>query len=270
MPIKTPTVAAPPVLPMGPKEVRAIRVRTGLAQSGFAGCLNVSHELVQAWESGRRVPRGAALRLLSIAQSHPELVFPAPAMNAVGPDGAPAAVRRSTPGSTPGVGNQGILAVTTAFDAMLCGLADQSVDFVVVGGVAAELQGAAGRTDDLDIVYDRLPENLDRLANFLKGVGSTLRGAPGRVPFAADPRTLAHTAVLALDTRFGALDLRQRIAGVGDFAASRALSRTHAVAGRPVRVLSLDGLIASKRASGRPRDRDEVAELESLRRHGQA
>jgi hypothetical protein len=158
------------------------------------------------------------------------------------------------------------MSLSTSFDALLCGLADHGVEFVVVGGVAAAIHGVAGHTDDVDIVYDRTPENLDRLAGFLRGVTSTLRGTPGRVPFAADPRTLAHTAVLALDTRFGALDLRQRIAGVGDFAASRSLSARVSVAGRSLRVLTLDGLLAAKKASGRPKDREQVVELEMIRR----
>ena len=148
---------------------------------------------------------------------------------------------------------------------LLKGLVAQGVSFVAVGGVAAQLRGAPGRTDDLDIVYDRSPANLDRLATFLRGIQTTLRGAPGTIPFAADPRTLAHTAVLALDTRLGPLDLRQRIAGIGDFAASLANSTTVTFGGRQIPTLTLDAIIVSKRATGRSRDREELRALEAMR-----
>ncbi|MDH5235528.1 MAG: hypothetical protein OEW77_11255, partial [Gemmatimonadota bacterium] len=149
---------------------------------------------------------------------------------------------------------------------LLLGLVRHGVTFVAVGGVAAQLRGAGGHTDDLDIVYDRTPANLDRLATFLKGIRTTLRGAPGTIPFAADPRTLAHTAVLALDTKFGPLDLRQRIAGIGDFASSLANATPVPLAGRPIPTLTLDALIVAKRATGRSKDREEVRALEALRR----
>ncbi len=150
-------------------------------------------------------------------------------------------------------------------EALLRGLTSHGVAFVTVGGVAAHLRGATGRTDDLDIVYDRAPANLDRLASFLRSVQTTLRGAPGTIPFAADPRTLAHTAVLALDTNLGPLDLRQRIAGIGDFHASLANSTTVTIGGRQIPALTLDALIVSKRATGRSKDREEVRALEGLR-----
>lgn len=114
-------------------------------------------------------------------------------------------------------------------------------------------------------MYDRTPTNLDRLATFLRGIRTTLRGAPGSIPFAADPRTLAHTAVLALDTKLGPLDLRQRIAGIGDFASSLANATPVPLAGRQIPTLTLDALIVSKRATGRSKDREEVRALEALR-----
>ena len=55
---------------------RIARIRSGmhLSQAVFAMALNVSAETVRAWEQGKREPEGAALRLLQIAEQHPEWI----------------------------------------------------------------------------------------------------------------------------------------------------------------------------------------------------
>jgi putative transcriptional regulator len=68
------------VLPAAPKPmnsaaVRRLRSRLNASQAVFASYLNVSTKLVQAWESDRRTPEGAALRLLRIAEKAPELLL---------------------------------------------------------------------------------------------------------------------------------------------------------------------------------------------------
>lgn len=68
------------VLPAAPKPmdsaaVRRLRSRLNASQAVFASYLNVSTKLVQAWESDRRAPEGAALRLLRIAEQAPELLL---------------------------------------------------------------------------------------------------------------------------------------------------------------------------------------------------
>ena len=70
------------VLPRPPRELsaaqlRGVRDRVNASQAVFAHCLNVSTQLVQSWEGGRRTPTGAALRLLELARLDPTLVFPA-------------------------------------------------------------------------------------------------------------------------------------------------------------------------------------------------
>ena len=52
---------------------------------------------------------------------------------------------------------------TVDFAAILETLSANHVDFVVVGGVSAVLNGAPISTFDLDIVHSRAPENIDRL-----------------------------------------------------------------------------------------------------------
>jgi putative transcriptional regulator len=62
----------PPVKPIAPRQIRAIRTRLGFTQSQFAALLNIPIVTAVSWENGTRKPSGAALRLLSIAKHHPE------------------------------------------------------------------------------------------------------------------------------------------------------------------------------------------------------
>jgi putative transcriptional regulator len=55
------------------EEIKDTRDRLGMSQGIFAMVLGVSAKTVQAWETGRYVPDGAARRLITMLQSDPEL-----------------------------------------------------------------------------------------------------------------------------------------------------------------------------------------------------
>ena len=57
-----------------PFDVRAIRDKLHLSQTGFAALLGVSVRTLQDWEQGRREPTGAARTLLRLAVSHPDVL----------------------------------------------------------------------------------------------------------------------------------------------------------------------------------------------------
>lgn len=61
--------------PMSAADVRSLRDELNASQAVFAKFLNVSPQLVRAWESSRRRPEGAALRLLEVASRSPATVF---------------------------------------------------------------------------------------------------------------------------------------------------------------------------------------------------
>lgn len=65
----------PRVKPMKPREIKGIRLALGASQSVFAHVLNVSPKVVQSWEQGARRPTSAALKLLSIARSNPQILL---------------------------------------------------------------------------------------------------------------------------------------------------------------------------------------------------
>ncbi|EHI3196217.1 DNA-binding transcriptional regulator [Salmonella enterica] len=59
-----------PVEPMTPDRIRALREREHLSQPVFARYLNVSKNLVSAWERGVKRPGGPALRLLTVVEKN--------------------------------------------------------------------------------------------------------------------------------------------------------------------------------------------------------
>ncbi|HET9286225.1 MAG TPA: hypothetical protein VFO26_01590 [Gaiella sp.] len=129
------------------------------------------------------------------------------------------------------------------------------VDFVLIGGMAGVARGSAYVTLDVDVAYDRARANLERLAGALQALDAKLRGAPPDLPFVPDAKTLENGANFTFDTRYGSLDILADPAGAPAYAALRdEAGDVLVVEGFPIRVASLDHLIAMKEAAGRPKD----------------
>lgn len=150
------------------------------------------------------------------------------------------------------------------FEHALKALSEAGVEFVVIGGVAIAAYGSAYVTFDLDVCYRRTPENIQRLKNALAPHHPRLRGASPDLPFRLDVPTLSRGLNFTLTTDLGDLDLFGEVPGIGSFDAVLTRCRVIELFGRRCSVLSLDGLIASKRAAGRPRDLAVLPELEAL------
>jgi predicted nucleotidyltransferase len=152
----------------------------------------------------------------------------------------------------------------TDFAALIRLLAQHNVEFILIGGAAATAHGSARLTQDLDIVYRRTPENIARLAECLGTYHPYLRGAPPALPFRLDAATIQRGLNFTLTTDLGALDLFGEIVGGGAYEALQADAIDLKLFGVACRCLSLRRLIEVKRAAGRPRDLNAVAELEAL------
>ncbi|HET7040835.1 MAG TPA: hypothetical protein VFI13_02405 [Gemmatimonadales bacterium] len=148
---------------------------------------------------------------------------------------------------------------------LVAGLLAARIDFIIVGGVAGVAHGSRRVTDDLDILYDTAPGNLERLGALLTRWHAYPREIEPGLPFLPDARTLRNTAILTLLTDAGLLDLLHEVAGVGDFHTAAPEAVTIDLPAGAVRVLSLDQLIRAKRATGRPKDGEHLIELEALR-----
>lgn len=154
--------------------------------------------------------------------------------------------------------------MTTDFEGLLQLLGRGGVDFVLVGGLAATVHGSARATYDIDVVYSRSPDNIDRLAAALAPLDPYLRGAPAGLPFRFDPEAIRRGLNFTLTTSLGDLDLLGEIAGGGGYDALLPHTVTITLFGQACRCLDLQTLIRVKRAAGRPRDLEVVAELEMI------
>jgi hypothetical protein len=152
----------------------------------------------------------------------------------------------------------------TDFGALLRALTATGVRFIVVGGAAATAHGAARLTVDLDIVYDRTRENLTRLVAALTELNPYLRGAPPGLPFRFDAETLRHGLNFTLTTAIGDIDLLGEITGGGGYDDLVPYTITLKPFGIECLCLGLHRLIQVKRAAGRAKDWEAIAELEAL------
>ena len=157
--------------------------------------------------------------------------------------------------------------------ALLASLARNGVRFVLVGGLAAQAHGAARATKDADICPEWSAANLTRLAASLTELRARLKIGEGSVEtleVAIDARTIHGLEIGAWRTAAGDVDVLLGIPGGG----RRKLVRYQQlvenateleVDGLRVLVASLDDIIRSKELAGRPKDREALAELRSLR-----
>jgi len=147
--------------------------------------------------------------------------------------------------------------------AILRALAEAGVDFIVVGGLAAVLDGAPVTTFDVDVVHARDEGNVARLLQVLESLDAVFRAQPERRTSPSADH-LAGPGHLNLITRYGPLDLLGTIGrGLGhqDLLPHSAVMELGG--GTSVRVLDLETLIAIKEELGGEKDR---AVLPVLRR----
>ena len=147
--------------------------------------------------------------------------------------------------------------------AILRVLTQHGVDFIVVGGVGAVLQGAPVSAFDLNVVHSTEQANVARLLAALGDLEAHYRAQPEKrlKPDASHLSSPGHQLLL---TRFGPLDLPGRIgrsSSYGDLVQSTVV--IEAGSGVKVRVLNLETLIAVKEETAREKD---LAMLAVLRR----
>ena len=152
----------------------------------------------------------------------------------------------------------------TDFEGLISVLAQAQVEFIVVGGVAATAHGSARLTSDLDIVYQRSQENILLIVAALKPLQPYLRGAPPGLPFQWSDETITKGLNFTLTTRLGAIDLLGEITGGGGFDELLPHSVVLKLQGVNCLCLRLEHLIKVKRAAGRPKDFEAIAELEAI------
>ncbi|HEY0350381.1 MAG TPA: hypothetical protein VGC60_19755 [Pyrinomonadaceae bacterium] len=154
--------------------------------------------------------------------------------------------------------------MATRFDELIPLLAQAQVEFIIIGGVAARVHGSARLTEDLDIAYRRTHENIQRIVQALAPYDPYVRGAPRGLPFQWDERTIHNGLNFTLTTTLGSIDLLGEVTGGGTYddllphAVIREFYRQRCLC------LDVEMLIRVKRAAGRPKDFEAIAELEAI------
>lgn len=153
----------------------------------------------------------------------------------------------------------------TEFVRLFAALHNARVEYIIIGGVAATVHGSSRLTQDVDICYSRRSANLERIVRALHPLKPYLRGAPRGLPFEWSATTLKAGLNFTLTTTAGDIDLLGEVTGGGGY--DDLIDHTIDVTlfGHRTKCLNLEWLIVTKRAAGRPRDLEAIAELEALK-----
>jgi hypothetical protein len=145
-------------------------------------------------------------------------------------------------------------------------LARHGVAYVMIGALAARLQGFPRVTADIDITPQRDATNLDRLASALSELEARVftEGVPEGLAFDCSAATLARADMWNLVTRAGRIDVVFRPAGTKGYDELQLSAIPFEIFGADVAVASLEDIIRSKVAAGRPQDRQDVPILRAL------
>ena len=147
-------------------------------------------------------------------------------------------------------------------------LADEGVEFVLIGGFAAIIHGSPLPTEDIDLIPSRSPANIERLALALERMDAKIRTGDEPIETRIDAAFILNMPhMLNLVTRFGDIDLVFTPAGeLKNYEQWFERSRRAQLRGDLiVAVAELDDIIASKIAANRPKDQRSLPYLESLR-----
>jgi predicted nucleotidyltransferase len=151
------------------------------------------------------------------------------------------------------------------FRLALSALDQHSVKYVLVGGVAVVAHGSTLMTQDLDILYQVVPANVQRLLDALSDLDAYVYNDPRRLRFGFDH--LNNRGHHLTETKAGRIDALGAIGLNSDIFYEHVIDDAIglSVFGIEVKCLSLDRLIAVKKELNRPRDRLAVMELEAIR-----
>ena len=148
--------------------------------------------------------------------------------------------------------------MTSDFIKLLELLAENKIEFVVVGGLAAVAYGSSMVTQDLDICVNLSHNNLDKLSIALSKLHPIHRIGNKKIPFDQKNKDLYFFKNIYLDTDYGQLDCLGEIKGIGNFDEVLNKSIELTIENNSYHFLSLPALIKSKEALGRPKDKEAV------------
>jgi hypothetical protein len=143
-----------------------------------------------------------------------------------------------------------------------------SVEFVLIGALAARLHGFPRLTADADITPADDRANLERLARALRELKAKVytESVPEGLDFDCSAATLARASMWNLVTAAGRIDLAFKPAGTEGYADLASGADRFEAYGVKFLAASVPDIIRSKEAAGRPKDREDVAILRAMQR----
>jgi len=134
---------------------------------------------------------------------------------------------------------------TPSLETIVAGLAAARLEAILIGNAAAALHGAPVTTLDFDFMFRKTPGNLEKLKRFADRIGGVILRP--YYPISDLYRVIDEDAGLQVD-------FMSAVHGVKSFNSLRSRAQKLLIAGQPLWLASLDDIIASKQATGRPRD----------------
>lgn len=145
-------------------------------------------------------------------------------------------------------------------------LAEHSVDYLIIGGVAAQVHGRRRTTMDLDVTPAPELENFRRLAAALVALDAhpVALGPGAPIPTAEQLRVAPVVPPLA--TRHGELHILNDVPGATAYDAMRARALRTDLDGIATSIVGVDDLIRMKQAAGRQSDLEDIEALTTVAR----
>ena len=143
-------------------------------------------------------------------------------------------------------------------------LMDRQIEFVVIGGIAANVHGSPRTTYDLDICAPMDHATCMKIVTAVSDLHPKFRTRPDLPVVTPDNPNLNGLKNLYLRTDMIMLDVLGDVAGVGDFSHCERDSEWIDFQGLSCRILKLEALIRAKQAAGRNKDLLAIPELEAI------
>jgi len=143
---------------------------------------------------------------------------------------------------------------------ILRALAEHTVDYVIVGGLAVQTHGHVRTTVDIDVFPRPERSNRARLADALNALNARVLN-PGTEGARVDANMLPRVTLWQFATPHGAIDVLNDAPGAPPYEELRRRALEVRLGDMNIAIAGRDDLINMKRASARPVDLDDIAAL---------
>lgn len=148
--------------------------------------------------------------------------------------------------------------------ALLRGLHEHKVDYVVFGAMGMLFYGYVRNTEDLDIAVNPERENLDRVADWLTSMGATRKLNPARAFGPRERWGMQKGSNATVLTPLGQIDVVQRMDGLPEWSQLVAEAELYEIESMRVPVMNRSTLIELKRRRGSHLDLADIEAIQAL------